>query len=75
MDFTPFTDQAPPSVSLFSSMDLVVELFIKLGIKYLCVVKAGEHYRMIHKKRLLSFLKENDEKQKRNVRNSCFWGR
>ncbi|KAG0296769.1 hypothetical protein BGZ97_004456 [Linnemannia gamsii] len=72
MDFTPFTDQAPLSVSLFSSMDLVMELFIKLGIKYVCVVKAGEHYGMIHKKRLLSFLKENDEKQKRHVRSSCF---
>ncbi|OAQ32713.1 hypothetical protein K457DRAFT_70283 [Linnemannia elongata AG-77] len=71
MDFTPFTDQAPLSVSLFSSMDLVMELFIKLGIKYVCVVKAGEHYGMIHKKRLLSFLKENDEKQKRHVRRSC----
>ncbi|KAF9438103.1 hypothetical protein BGZ76_009721 [Entomortierella beljakovae] len=64
MDFTPFTDQAPLSVSLFSSMDLVMELFIKLGIKYVCVVKAGEHYGMIHKKRLLTFLKENDERQK-----------
>ncbi|KAG0062746.1 hypothetical protein BGZ89_010436 [Linnemannia elongata] len=71
MDFTPFTDQAPLSVSLFSSMDLVMELFIKLGIKYVCVVKAGEHYGMIHKKRLLSFLKENDEKQKRHVRRNC----
>ncbi|KAG0021733.1 hypothetical protein BGZ80_001799 [Entomortierella chlamydospora] len=66
MDFTPFTDQAPLTVSLFSSMDLVMELFIKLGIKYVCVVKAGKHYGMIHKKRLLSFLKENDEKQKRH---------
>ncbi|KAI1296089.1 hypothetical protein EDD11_007575 [Mortierella claussenii] len=72
MDFTPFTDQAPLSVSLFSSMDLVMELFIKLGIKYVCVVKAGEHYGMIHKKRLLSFLKENDEKQKRYGRGECF---
>ncbi|KAI8604775.1 clc channel [Dissophora ornata] len=72
MDFTPFTDQAPLAVSLFSSMDLVMELFIKLGIKYICVVKAGEHYGMIHKKRLLSFLKENDEKQKRNSRSRCF---
>ncbi|KAF8974889.1 hypothetical protein BGZ46_009619 [Entomortierella lignicola] len=72
MDFTPFTDQAPLAVSLFSSMDLVMELFIKLGIKYVCVVKAGEHYGMIHKKRLLSFLKENDEKQKRhNQRTGC----
>ncbi|KAK3821408.1 MAG: clc channel [Benniella sp.] len=71
MDFTPFTDQAPLAVSLFSSMDLVMELFIKLGIKYVCVVKAGEHYGMIHKKRLLAFLKENDQKQKRNHRSSC----
>ncbi|KAG0334241.1 hypothetical protein BG004_000495 [Podila humilis] len=71
MDFTPFTDQAPLTVSLFSSMDLVMELFIKLGIKYVCVVKAGEHYGMIHKKRLLMWLKENDEKQKRYSRSSC----
>ncbi|KAG0309658.1 hypothetical protein BGZ98_009978 [Dissophora globulifera] len=72
MDFTPFTDQAPLTVSLFSSMDLVMELFIKLGIKYVCVVKAGEHYGMIHKKRLLTFLKENDENQKRYDRGGCF---
>ncbi|KAG0034888.1 hypothetical protein BGZ81_002295 [Podila clonocystis] len=71
MDFTPFTDQAPLTVSLFSSMDLVMELFIKLGIKYVCVVKAGEHYGMIHKKRLLMWLKENDEKQKKYARRSC----
>ncbi|GJJ74156.1 chloride channel 3/4/5 [Entomortierella parvispora] len=73
MDFTPFTDQAPLSVSLFSSMDLVMELFIKLGIKYVCVVKAGEHYGMIHKKRLLTFLKENDQKQKLKARRPWFW--
>ncbi|KAF9379600.1 hypothetical protein CPB97_008878 [Podila verticillata] len=72
MDFTPFTDQAPLTVSLFSSMDLVMELFIKLGIKYVCVVKAGEHYGMIHKKRLLTWLKENDEKQKKYARRTCF---
>ena len=53
-------------------MDLVMELFIKLGIKYVCVVKAGEHYGMIHKKRLLTFLKENDQKQKLEARQSCF---
>ncbi|KAF9976413.1 hypothetical protein BGZ73_008615 [Actinomortierella ambigua] len=68
MDFTPFTDQAPLAVSKFSSMDLVVELFIKLGIKYVCVVKAGEHYGMIHKKQLLTFLKENDDKQRMHDR-------
>ncbi|KAF9188726.1 hypothetical protein BGZ51_008955 [Haplosporangium sp. Z 767] len=72
MDFTPFTDQAPLSVSLFSSMDLVMEIFIKLGIKYICVVKAGELYGMIHKKRLLSFLKENDERRKREAQAQCF---
>ncbi|KAG0262931.1 hypothetical protein BG011_009527 [Mortierella polycephala] len=72
MDFTPFTDQAPLSVSLFSSMDLVMEIFIKLGIKYICVVKAGEHYGMIHKKRLLSFLKENDERKRREAQTRCF---
>ncbi|KAG0230004.1 hypothetical protein BGW41_002824 [Actinomortierella wolfii] len=71
MDFTPFTDQAPLAVSLFSSMDLVVELFIKLGLKYVCVVKAGEHYGMIHKKQLLTFLKENEEKQRRYQGHCC----
>lgn len=49
-----------------------MELFIKLGIKYVCVVKAGELYGMIHKKRLLSFLKENDERQKRLAQGRCF---
>lgn len=53
-------------------MDLVMELFIKLGIKYVCVVKAGEHYGMIHKKRLLMWLQENDEKQKKYARRTFF---
>ncbi|KAK3826460.1 MAG: hypothetical protein J3R72DRAFT_528628 [Linnemannia gamsii] len=73
MGFTPYTDkQIDTSVNLFSSIDLVMELLCKLEIKNICVVKTGEHYWMIHKKRLLSLLKENDEKQKRNVRSRCF---
>ncbi|KAG0042965.1 hypothetical protein BGZ83_011991 [Gryganskiella cystojenkinii] len=58
-----------------SSTGAAVRQFILIdgsGIKYVCVVKAGEHYGMIHKKRLLTFLKENDQKQKQSARRSWF---
>lgn len=55
-DFTPYVDFAPLSVSQNSSMEMVVELFVKIGIKTLLIVQDGRFVGKIHKKKLLHYL-------------------
>jgi chloride channel 3/4/5 len=60
-DFTAYTDRAPLTVNQNASMDVVLELFMKLGLRYLCVVRNGKYVGLIHKKRLLAYLNELEE--------------
>ncbi|ORX84354.1 hypothetical protein K493DRAFT_239296 [Basidiobolus meristosporus CBS 931.73] len=60
-DLTPYMDQAPLTVTENSPMELVLELFSKLGVRYVCVVSHGQYVGMIHKKRLLAYLKEYEQ--------------
>ncbi|KAI9140121.1 chloride channel [Paraphysoderma sedebokerense] len=59
VDFSVYVDYAPLSVSINSTVDLILEIFKKLGIRYVCVVDCGKYKGMIHKKRLLAWLKGN----------------
>ncbi|ORX98886.1 Clc chloride channel, partial [Basidiobolus meristosporus CBS 931.73] len=61
VDLTAYMDQAPLTISENSSMELVLELFSKLGVRYVCVVSHGQYVGMIHKKRLLAYLKEYEQ--------------
>lgn len=45
-------------------MELVMELFAKLGVRYLCVVRHGRYVGMIHKKRLLAYLHQLEEEER-----------
>ncbi|KAJ3411464.1 hypothetical protein HDV05_002153 [Chytridiales sp. JEL 0842] len=57
LDFTPWMDQAPLCVTSHTSMEVVTEMFIKLGIKIICVIEPdGRYVGFIHKKKLLTFL-------------------
>lgn len=58
-DFIPFIDKAPLSVNTNVSVDVVIEMFAKLGLRYLCVTNKGDYIGIIHKKNLLRFLNEN----------------
>ncbi|KAL1922632.1 uncharacterized protein VTP21DRAFT_10171 [Calcarisporiella thermophila] len=60
-DFTPYMDNAPLAVDKNASVELVMELFTKLGLRYLCVVHTGKYVGVIDKKRVLSYLKEFEE--------------
>ncbi|CAG8463355.1 9168_t:CDS:10 [Acaulospora morrowiae] len=60
IDFTVYMDQAPLTVSQNSSLEVVLELFKKLGLRYVCVVDCGQYVGVIHKKRLLAHLREMD---------------
>ncbi|KAJ3129249.1 hypothetical protein HK100_008746 [Physocladia obscura] len=58
-DLTAWMDQAPLTVSSRASMDLVVELFMKLGCKVVCVVDTGGRFNgVLTKKRVIAWLKE-----------------
>lgn len=65
-DFTPFTDQGPVSLSCYSPMELVMELFVKLGCRYVCVIdptNGGKYVGVIHKKRFLRYLKDLERQE------------
>ncbi|KAI9357247.1 chloride channel [Zopfochytrium polystomum] len=61
LDLSPWMDQAPLSVRSHTSMELVTELFVKLGVKTLCIIEDdGTFVGLIHKKRLLAWLLNED---------------
>ncbi|KAK6080005.1 voltage gated chloride channel [Seiridium cupressi] len=62
-DFTPYIDPAPVALDIRSPMDLVYECFVKLGLRYICVLKDGRYAGMTHKKRFVKYMREIEEKQ------------
>lgn len=42
-DFTPYIDPAPIALDVHSPMDLVYECFVKLGLRYICVLRDGKY--------------------------------
>lgn len=60
-DFTPFIDPAPVALDIRSSMDLVYELFAKLGLRYICVLKDGKYAGMTHKKTFVRYMREHEK--------------
>ena len=56
-DFTVFVNYAPITISPKASQDFVIQLFSKLGIRYVCVVDInGKFIGTIHKKRIVSYI-------------------
>ncbi|CAJ0848978.1 12221_t:CDS:1, partial [Entrophospora sp. SA101] len=54
---------APLTVSKNSSLEVILELFKKLGLRYVCVTENGQYVGVIHKKWLLRYLKEMEGKK------------
>lgn len=46
-DFTPYIDPAPVALDCRSPLDLVYELFVKLGLRYICVLRDGRYAGMV----------------------------
>jgi hypothetical protein len=42
-DFTPYIDPSPIALDIHSPMDLVYECFVKLGLRYVCVLRDGQY--------------------------------
>ncbi|KAL8925229.1 MAG: hypothetical protein Q9172_002334 [Xanthocarpia lactea] len=57
-DFTPFIDPAPVALDIHSPMDLVFQCFVKLGLRYICVLRDGHYAGLVHKKTFVKYIKE-----------------
>ncbi|KAF2100761.1 hypothetical protein NA57DRAFT_65163 [Rhizodiscina lignyota] len=57
-DFTSYIDPAPVSLDIHSPMDLVYECFVKLGLRYICVLRDGHYAGLVHKKKFVKYTKE-----------------
>ncbi|KAI9780466.1 MAG: hypothetical protein M1839_006740 [Geoglossum umbratile] len=60
-DFTPYIDPAPVALEIRSPMDLVYECFVKLGLRYICVLRDGQYAGLIHKKSFVKYIKELED--------------
>ncbi len=60
-DFTPYIDPAPVALDIHSPMDLVFQCFVKLGLRYICVLRDGEYGGLVHKKTFVKYIKELEE--------------
>ncbi|ETI20409.1 hypothetical protein G647_08444 [Cladophialophora carrionii CBS 160.54] len=56
-DLTPYIDPAPVALDVHSPMDLVYQCFVKLGLRYICVLSEGEFRGMVHKKAFVRYIK------------------
>jgi chloride channel 3/4/5 len=63
-DFTPYIDPAPVCLDICSPMDLVFECFVKLGLRYICVLKDGTFAGLVHKKAFVRYVKEVLDKER-----------
>ncbi|KLJ11523.1 chloride channel, other eukaryote [Blastomyces silverae] len=57
-DFTPFIDPAPVALDIHSPINLVYQCFVKLGLRYMCVLRDGQYAGLVHKKSFVKFMKE-----------------
>ncbi|KAK3301923.1 chloride channel [Chaetomium strumarium] len=62
-DFTPYIDPAPVALDIRSPLDLVYECFVKLGLRYICVLRDGKYAGMTHKKTFVKYMRELEEKE------------
>lgn len=60
-DFTPYIDPAPVALDVHSPMDLVFQCFVKLGLRYICVLNDGQYAGLVHKKAFVRYIKELEE--------------
>ncbi|KAI4956516.1 hypothetical protein J4E91_000727 [Alternaria rosae] len=64
-DFTPYIDPAPVALDVHSPMDLVYECFVKLGLRYICVLRDGKYAGLVHKKTFVKYVKELEHQEKK----------
>jgi len=63
-DFTFYIDPAPVTLDICSPMDLVFECFVKLGLRYICVLREGKYAGLVHKKAFVRYCREVHDSEK-----------
>ncbi|EJT81892.1 chloride channel protein 3 [Gaeumannomyces tritici R3-111a-1] len=57
-DFTRYIDPAPVALDIKSPLDLVYECFVKLGLRYICVLRDGKFVAVAHKKTFVKYMRD-----------------
>ncbi|KAI5290767.1 hypothetical protein KEM54_000524 [Ascosphaera aggregata] len=60
-NLTPYIDPAPMALDIHSPINLVYQCFVKLGLRYMCVLRGGQYAGLVHKKSFVKFIKEKHE--------------
>jgi chloride channel 3/4/5 len=47
-------------------MDLVYQCFVKLGLRYVCVLRDGQYAGLVHKKAFVKYIKELEDEERKN---------
>ena len=63
-DFTPYIDTAPIALDAQSSLSLVYQCFVKLGLRYVCVLQDGKYAGLLHKKAFVRYVRELEHEQR-----------
>ena len=45
-------------------MDLVYQCFVKLGLRYVCVLRDGKYAGLVHKKAFVKYIRDLEEAEK-----------
>ncbi|KAH8696060.1 putative voltage-gated chloride channel [Talaromyces proteolyticus] len=60
-DFTIYIDPSPVALDVHSPLDLVYQCFVKLGLRYICVLGNGKFQGLVHKKQFVKHMRELDK--------------
>ncbi|WEW57816.1 hypothetical protein PRK78_003283 [Emydomyces testavorans] len=63
VDFTPYIDPSPVALDIHSPINLVYQCFVKLGLRYMCVLRDGQYAGLVHKKLFVKFMKETHKSE------------
>ncbi|KAH0283882.1 CLC voltage-gated chloride channel, partial [Aureobasidium sp. EXF-3399] len=64
-DFSSCVDPSPMALDIRSPLELVYELFSKLGLRYLCVLDGGKFAGLVHKKAFVRYVKELEHAERK----------
>jgi chloride channel 3/4/5 len=64
-DFSSCVDPSPMALDIRSPLELVFELFSKLGLRYLCVLDGGKFAGLVHKKAFVRYVKELEHQERK----------
>ncbi|KAK7205943.1 CLC channel [Myxozyma melibiosi] len=61
VDLTPFVDRAPISLDINSPLAMVHLLFVKMGLRMVCVMEDGKFWGVLHKKRFIEYCRFGED--------------